>query len=54
MSLYNEGMVIFLDTCLEFGKYQGETVEDIIEDDPEYIEWLIDTFDVSEEVRNSI
>lgn len=54
MNSYNSGIVICLDTCLEFGKYQGETVADIVEDDTEYIEWLIDTFEVSEEVRNSI
>lgn len=54
MNQYNEGIRLYLDSCLEFGKYQGETVRDILEDDPEYIEWLIDTFDVDEEVKNEL
>lgn len=31
---------IKLDTILSFGKYEGEEVEDICYDDPEYIIWL--------------
>lgn len=29
-----------LDTILDFGKYEGEQIEDIIEDDPNYITWM--------------
>lgn len=31
-----------LETVLDFGKHNGHQIEDIIEDDPKYIEWLID------------
>ena len=33
--------MIELDDCFEFGKYVGEEVEDVIEDHPHYIEWLV-------------
>jgi uncharacterized protein (DUF3820 family) len=54
MTGYNSGVVIYLDTCLEFGKYQGEVVQDILDDDPDYIQWLIDNFDVDEEVIDAL
>lgn len=34
---------------LTFGKHQGETLQDVIDDDPQYIEWIIEnipTFDL--------
>lgn len=31
-----------LETILDFGKCKGKQIEDIIDDDPKYIEWLID------------
>ena len=31
-----------LETILDFGKCKGQQIEDIIDDDPKYIEWLID------------
>ncbi len=38
-----------LDSILSFGKYKGYQIEDVIEDDPKYISWLIEntqhTFD---------
>ena len=48
---YFDGVIYDLDTVMEFGKYQGETVEDISDHDADYIEWLIDTFEVTDEVR---
>jgi hypothetical protein len=27
---------------LTFGKYKGYTIEDVLEDDPNYLEWAID------------
>ena len=30
-----------LDDLFNFGKHEGSQVEDIIEDDPGYIEWLV-------------
>lgn len=39
-----------LDDIIGFGKYKGEMVEDLIEDDPQYLAWLYeqdqDMFDV--------
>lgn len=49
---YFESVLYDLDTVMEFGKYQGETVEDINDHDSGYIEWLIDTFEVTDEVRD--
>ncbi len=37
MGIYNYG----LDDIFAFGKHKDEQVEDVIEDDPKYIEWLI-------------
>ena len=34
-----------LDTKLDFGKYKGLTVEEIIKKDPEYLGWAEDTID---------
>ena len=31
-----------LDSLLDFGKHEGEQVEDIVEDHPDYVRWLID------------
>lgn len=31
-----------LDSIFKFGKYKGQELEDIIEDDPGYIRWLMD------------
>ena len=33
--------VVALDDILTFGKYEGEQLEDLIIDHPDYIEWLI-------------
>ena len=49
--IYHENIIYDTDTVMEFGKYQGETVEDINESDSGYIEWLIDTFEVTDDVR---
>ena len=31
-----------MDSILNFGKHEGEQIEDLIEDDPEYLAWLIE------------
>ncbi len=38
---YYIGVVLEMNDELEFGKYQGCTIADIIEDDLDYIEWMI-------------
>jgi uncharacterized protein (DUF3820 family) len=49
---YYQGVTLDLDTELEFGKYKGLTVDEVIDDDAEYIEWLIDRgIDTSDEVK---
>ncbi len=49
---YYLGVVLCLDTELEFGKYQGLPVSEVIDNDVEYIEWLIDQgVEVSDEVK---
>lgn len=30
-----------LEDCFKFGKHVGDQLEDVIEDDPNYIEWLV-------------
>jgi antitoxin component of RelBE/YafQ-DinJ toxin-antitoxin module len=32
-----------LDSIIEFGKYNGETVETIVRADPSYVNWLVST-----------
>jgi len=36
-----------LDDCFVFGKHVGEQLEDVIEDDPGYIEWCCENQVVS-------
>lgn len=33
--------VVDMDTVLTFGKYAGETIEEILTEDPYYIKWCI-------------
>lgn len=40
-------MELGLDSILSFGKYKGHQLEDVIEDDPNYIKWLINNTDYS-------
>lgn len=48
---YYQGVILDLDTELEFGKYQGYGVGYLIDEDPDYIRWLSDQgVDVSDEV----
>ena len=47
--------VLELDTLLEFGKYQGLSVSEILEDDPDYIDWLKNEgYELSDEVEELI
>jgi len=34
--------ILTLESILSFGKYKGEQVEDLIEDDPSYIQWMVE------------
>lgn len=45
------------DDFLDFGKYKGMTIKEVIDDDPEYLVWCLDNvnfFDVSENVLQLI
>lgn len=41
-----------LEDTFPFGKYKGEQIEDVIEDDPSYLEWVVenDVFNLDEDV----
>lgn len=51
---------ISLSSKMYFGKYKGETIEDIIENDPQYVDWCLENVkhfslnDEAEELLNSI
>lgn len=50
-------MIYDLDTELNFGKYKGHTVEDILTRDPEYLLWLlenVDRFEVDKALQDAI
>ena len=54
LDYYND-LFLELDDELEFGKHQGLTVSDILENDAEYIEWLIsEGVEFSDEVIEKI
>lgn len=40
-------MELSLDSILPFGKYRGYQLEDVIQDDPNYISWLVDNTNYS-------
>lgn len=33
--------ILGLDDEFKFGKHQGQQVEDVVEDDPDYIYWIV-------------
>lgn len=37
---------LLLESAMPFGKYKGKTVQSIIDDDHEYISWLVENTDV--------
>lgn len=45
-----------LENIFKFGKYKGHQVEDVIEDDPEYVRWLCENTETSfdEEVLEAL
>ena len=52
---YYKNIYLELDTYLEFGKYQGEDVTTILEEDPDYIVWLmVQGVEVSDEVKRQL
>lgn len=38
--------MLTLESILTFGKHKGEQVEDLIEDNPSYIRWLMENTDM--------
>lgn len=49
-------MELGLDSAMPFGKHKGEQIEDLIEDEPRYIEWLVseDVVEFDEETLDTI
>jgi hypothetical protein len=50
-------MIYDLDTILGFGKYKGYTVEQILEQDPSYLFWLLENverFEVDHALHDAI
>lgn len=46
-----------LQSVLQFGKYKGETVEDIIADNPKYLAWAMDNvngFELNAEAQREL
>ncbi len=41
VSIAKEWEPLTLDTILSFGKHKGMQVEDVIEDHPNYVEWMV-------------
>ena len=37
--------VLGLEDDMPFGKYEGEQIEDLIEDHPHYVKWLVEDTD---------
>jgi len=43
------------DGCFRFGKHEGARLEDIAEDDPNYLEWVVESAEsISEEERGIV
>lgn len=42
-----EGDEMEFDSIFTFGKHEGEMLENVIEDDPSYMEWLVENDVVS-------
>ncbi|HEX4112735.1 MAG TPA: hypothetical protein VH020_09390 [Stellaceae bacterium] len=50
-------MTYDLDTVLDFGRYKGRTVEDVLADDPRYLLWAmenVERFEVDKAVQDAI
>ncbi len=50
-------MIYDLDTPLAFGKYKGQPVEDVLNDDPGYLLWLlenVESFTVDKALEDDI
>jgi len=49
-------LIMKLDSEFKFGKHKGEQLEDVIEDDPDYVRWLAEekNFDFDEEVYDAL
>lgn len=46
-----------LDSLLKFGKYKGKVLEDVLNDDPEYLAWCLENiewFEVDETLADEI
>ena len=52
---YYDNLYLDIDDSMEFGKYQGESIDIILDEDPDYIVWLIEQgVDVSAEVKQHL
>lgn len=50
-------MIYDLDSTLRFGKYKGYTIEDLLNDRPDYLLWLlenVDDFEVDKALQDAI
>lgn len=46
-----------LDSALDFGKYKGRTVEDVLDEDPAYLLWALENverFETDKAVQDAI
>lgn len=43
------------DGCFKFGKWEGETTQDVAREDPDYLRWILETVeDIHHEDRDVI
>lgn len=50
-------MLYDLDDVMDFGKYKGKSVEDVLEEDPSYLLWLLENserFEVDDALQDAI
>jgi uncharacterized protein (DUF3820 family) len=48
---YYKDIYLELESELEFGKHQGRSIKDILDDDPDYIRWMFsEGFDLGDDV----
>lgn len=50
-------MTYDLDDCLPFGKHQGRLIEDVLDEDPNYLLWClenVDDFEVDKALQDEI
>lgn len=53
----SSGMDWKMDSVLGFGKHQGKTIEEVIQEDKSYIKWMIEKFETDtfdEEIMDKV